>query len=71
LAKKEADYIIYKQSVGNILPFGKMFVILHRFFAPKGRKLPSKRLIMWVISRLEGQSGKLKITNKLIKKLTN
>lgn len=45
LAKNGADYIIYKQIVRNILPFGKLFVILHRFFALIGPKMTSNRLI--------------------------
>ena len=45
LGENGANYIIYKQSVGNILPFRKLFVILHRFFALVGPKMTSKRLI--------------------------
>ena len=45
LGKNRVNYIIYKQSVGNILPFRKLFVILHRFFALVGPKMTSKRLI--------------------------
>ena len=45
LAKNGADYIIYKQIVRNIWPFQKLFVILHRFFAPIGPKMTCKRLI--------------------------
>jgi hypothetical protein len=45
LARNGADYIIYKQIVRNIWPFQKLFVILHRFFAPIGRKMTSNRLI--------------------------
>ena len=49
LAKNGVDYIIYKQIVRKILPFGKLFVILQRFFAPQGTKTASKRLIAWVV----------------------
>ena len=45
LARMGTDYIIYKQIVRNIWPFQKLFVILHRFFAPMGRKMTSNRLI--------------------------
>ena len=45
LARNGTDYIIYKQIVRNIWPFQKLFVILHRFFAPIGRKMTSNRLI--------------------------
>ena len=45
LTKNGVDYIIYKQIVRKILPFEKLFVILHRFFALIGPKMTSKRLI--------------------------
>ncbi len=38
-----------KQNGLKICPLRKLFVILQRFFAPQGTKIPPKRLIAWVV----------------------
>ena len=39
------DHIIYKNKWLNVWLLGKLCVILHRFFAPKGPKMTPKCLI--------------------------
>ena len=41
--------IIYKEKCLYVWWLRKLFVILQRFFAPQGSKMPSKRLIAWAV----------------------